>query len=450
MNPSSVTLSLDDKRRRLSQKIPAAKFTVDEYPSMHNPGNPEQKSGNLGKIIPIAYGYCLNIPAFCVDEFDIYLDEDLTTLKPDRTFKVCQKIIRIDSVMVKMTQPSDGSGSKEVWIDQRTKLKSIDYNNGTFVMNRQYCMPDFLDGYEVPEMFEVMVTGIFGLPENDCVPSKILADLMLVYGGVAFNAEHYNIGEFNSELAPLSKIGLYLDKEQDLYTVIELLQNGSNYGFQFMTDFDKFTAKRNDDERAVKTQISQSDILNPSEVEFSANTDEYATIVDVGYNTNHKDGTNERLINKENRGAILYLYKVEKAYQVDSLLYGVGDVQGKVLRLANYFSEPRPVISNIALFGRKWFDLKCYDIVDIDLRFTEHEGGREKTVIGSLAEGQSTIDVMGIENAGRRTIITHDFGERETIRKFIGRIKGKVIRVEKNVKDETVKIDVVKLGDIQA
>jgi hypothetical protein len=222
-----------------------------------------------------------------------------------------------------------------------------------------------------------------------------------------------------------------------------------------MADFDKFTAKRNDDARPVKTRIAQNDILNLSAAKFAANTDEYATVIDIGYNMNYRDGVNERLVNKDNRDAILYLYKIEKAYQADSLLYAKKDtdryiVEGKVARLAKYFSEPRPEISGITLFGRKWFDLKCYDIVDIDLRLNEPGENHRRAVIRSLAEGPPTRDVMGLENAERRTFVTQDFGRAEKIRPFTGRIKGKITGVEKNAKDETVKISVVKLEDIQA
>jgi hypothetical protein len=417
---SSVTFGLGDKRQRLSQKIPPGKFTAEEYPYMSNPGNTEQKSKHLGKVIPLAYGYCMNVPAICVDEFKIYAEGTSGALKPDRTFKVCQRIISIDSVMVKMTQPSGSSGSQEVWTEQKGNIKSIDNANGLFTMNRQYCMPEISGAETIPEMFEVMVTGVFGLPESDCTPGKILAEIMSVYGGVSFGPSHYNVDEFNAELAPLAKIGLYLDKEQDIFNVIETLQNGSDYSFQFMTDFDKFSAKRNDNERAVKTRIAQNDILNLSETKLTANTGEYATIVDIGYNTNHRDDSNERLIDKKNRDAILYLYKIEKAYRANTLLRTKNEADGKASRLAEYFSEPRPEISGITLFGRKWFDLKCYDIVDIDLRRNEP-----------------------IESYGNSVI-----GRAEKIRPFIGRIKGKITSVEKNTRNETVKISVVKLEDI--
>jgi hypothetical protein len=448
---SEAKLTLGDKRERLSMKIPSDKYTSEKYRFMQNPGNPEQKSGDLGKVIADAYGYCVNIPAVCTDQFQVYESGDEGALKTYRTFKVCRKITRLDKVMVKMTQPDEESGSKEVWTDQKAPghIRSIDYNNGEFTMDASYCMPPFT-GYDVPEIYDVAVTGVFGLAEADCVPAKIIADIMLNYGGVPFNDKYYDTAVFNSELSALSRIGIYLGKETDIFGVIELIQNGSNYSFQFITDFNRFSAKRNDDGRAVKARIRQSDIANLSAVEYDTNTEEYATIVDVGYARNYLDDTDERLINRENRDEMLYLHNVEKSYAVDSLLCGKEDAELKTLALAKYFSGARPVISGITLCGKEWFDLRCYDIVDIDLRFTGEGDRRERAVIKSLMEAGRTRDIMGVENAEMRVFLIADFDKSERTRRFAGRIKGKITSVEKNTKNGTVKISVVKLEDIPA
>ncbi|MDR2659400.1 MAG: hypothetical protein LBC27_05350 [Spirochaetaceae bacterium] len=456
---AEVKLTLGDKRERLSQKIPQDKFTLEKYPYMQNTQNPEktelsQKSGSLGKVIPDAYGYCVNIPAICIDPYQIYETDPVAgqqppALKAYRTFKVCRKIIRLDKVMVKMTQP-DGSGSnKEVWTDQKAlgHIRSIDYNNGEFTMNRNYCMPEFT-GYQVPELYDVTVTGVFGLPESDCAPAKIINDIMLNYGGVPFNDKYYNTAVFNSELSPLSLIGIYLNKEQDIFGVIEQIQNGSNYSFQFITDFNRFSAKRNDDGREVKTVIKADDIISLSDVEYDTNTDEYATIIDIGYAQNYLDDTNDRIINKDNREEIMMIYNVEKSYTADTLLYTKASAEQKTALLAKYFSKAHPVISNVSLAGRKWFDLRCYDIVDIDLRRVESNSGRESVVKKSFIEKADTRNIMGVENTESRVFVTTDFDKPEIERRFIGRIRGKITGVQKNTKNDTVKISVVKLEDI--
>jgi hypothetical protein len=456
---ASVKLTLGDRRQSLSRKIPGDKFTLEKYPYMQNSQNPdktelEQKSDSLGEVIPDAYGYCANIRAVCVDPYRVYETDPiknlpLPPLRTYRTFKVCRKITRLDKVMVKMTQPDGSTGSKEVWTDQKAlgHIRSIDYNNGEFTMNTAYCMPPF-EGYKVPELFDVAVTGVFGLPEQDCTPAKIIADIMLTYAGVPFTDKYFNTAVYNSELSPLARIGVYMDREKDLFNIIEQIQNGSNYSFQFITDFNRFSAKRNDNSRALKAVIKDIDIAALSDVEYDTNTDEYATIVDVGYSQNYLDDKNDRIINKENREEILMVYNVEKSYTVDSLLYARADAEQKAALLAGYFSAVHPVISNILLPGRKWFDLRCYDIVDIDLRHTGSAPGHGAVVIKSFVEEALTRAIPGIENSENRTFVTSDFDRPDMVRPFIGRIRGKIVSVEKNVKNETVKISVVKLEDI--
>ena len=454
MTLTEAVFTLGDKRERLSQKIPQDKYTIEKYPYMQNPGNLEQKSNNLGKIIADAYGYCVNIPAVCIDHFQVYETDPIPgepppPLKTYRTFKVCRKITRFEKVMVKMTQPSTDTGSKEVWTNQLGHINSIDYNNGEFTMDVAYCMPAFT-GYAVPEIFDVVVTGVFGLPAADCTPAKIIADILLVYGGVPFNEKYFDTAVYNSELLPLAKIGIYLDKEKEIFSVIEQLQNASTYAFQFITDFNRFSAKRNDDGRAVREIIKREDIIGLSDVEYDTNTDEYATFVDVGYNQNYLDDTNERLIDKSNRDKMLIMYNVEKSYTVDSYLINKADAEQKTAMLVKYFSSVHPVIEGITLFGRKWFDLRCYDIVDVDLRRIEDVPGHECVVIGTFGDALNARNVMGLENAENRTFVTTGFGKPETARQFIGRIKGKIVSVEKNTKNETVKISVVKMEDIPA
>jgi hypothetical protein len=446
----TAALTLADKRQRLSQKIPSEKYALDRYPFMQNPGNPEQKSSALGAIIADAYGLCVNIPAVCTDPFQVYEEGNGGPLKTYRTFKVCGKITRLDKVMVKMTQPSDDAGSKEVWTDQKAlgHIRSVDYANGEFTMNTDYCMPEFTD-YDVPEIFDVAVTGVFGLPEADCTPAKIIADIMLRYAGIPFTEKYYDTAACSAELAPLARIGIFLDKEQDIFKVIEQIQNGSTFSFQFVTEFDRFSAKRNDDGRAVKAAITRADILNPSAVEYDTNADEYATVIDVGYISNHLDGSSERLVNKDNRDEALYKHNIDKTYAVDTLLQSRADAETKVNSLAKYFSQSRPVISGITLYGTEWFGLRCYDTVDIDLRHFEEGDSLPLVVSDNFLAGEGGLrDVMGVENAGRLVFVTAGFGGGETERPFAGRIRGKITSVEKNTKDGTVKISVVKLEDI--
>jgi hypothetical protein len=443
----SVAFTLGDKRERLSQKIPNEKFTLDQYPYMQNPGNPQQKSDKLGEIIPDAYGYCVNIPAVCVDQFEIY--GDLTT-KSYRTFKVARKITRLDKVLVKMSQSDSDTGSKEVWIDQLAlgHISSIDTANGTFRMNTGYCMPPWT-GYDVPEIYDVICTGVF-CPEE--YPAAIISDILSYYAGISYDGYNYNMTEFQAELSPfyMAKIGIYFDKEIDIFTAIEQIQNASTYAFQFKTDFDKFTARRNDDNRAVSRNIKAADIANLSEVEIDMNAQEYATIVDVAYNENFMDNREnndncEHLLDLRNQMTILKVHHVEKQYNAVTKLTTKTDAQAKANRLIQYFSKTRPVIRDAKLIGREWFNLRVYDIVTIDFRYELKSSALPRRLV-AFTNYANREQSMGLENSGTRQVIGIDFEQGvKRYRNFGGLIKCKVIAVNKITKTETVSIDLVSM-----
>jgi hypothetical protein len=444
-----ATFVLSDVRERLSQKIPNMKFTVDRYPYMQNPGNTEQKSNKLGAIIPDAYGYCVNIPAVCVDQFDIYSDENHTVIKTFRTFKVARKITRLDKVLVKMTQPESSTGSKEVWTDQRAlgHITNIDAANGTFTMGLEYCMPPFF-GYDVPEIYDVVCTGVF-CPEE--YPAKIVAEIINYYAGITYDDYNYNIAEFTAELSPFAKIGIYFDKEVDIFSAIEQIQNASTFTFQFKTDFDRFTARRNDDTRDVSRNIKAVDITNINEIEIDMNVQEYATIVDVAYNENHMNDRNredkyEHIQDLRNQTQMLKIYHVEKQYDAATKLSGEGGALIKADKLIQYFSKLRPMIKDIKLMGREWFSLRVYDIIIIDLRL-EIKAHTVPRRLVSIMNYANQTQVMGLENSGPRQIAGIDFGQREKqYREFGGVIKCKVMAVTKDTKTETVTIDLVFVG----
>jgi hypothetical protein len=145
------------------------------------------------------------------------------------------------------------------------------------------------NAYEVPEIYDVVCTGIFNPEET---PAAIIKDMLFHYCGLSKDGYTYKLPEFDDELAPLEKIGLYIDQETDIFAAVEKIQNASTYAFQSGTAFNKFTTKRNDDNRAVSKTIKQADILNIDELEIDMNLQEYATVVDVAYAENHMDDKN--------------------------------------------------------------------------------------------------------------------------------------------------------------
>ncbi|MDR1952355.1 MAG: hypothetical protein LBQ37_02425 [Elusimicrobiota bacterium] len=438
-----ATFVLGDKRQRLSQKIPNTRFTVDEYPYMVNPGNAEQKSGKLGEFIPDAYGHLTNIPAICIDEFQIYSSG--TTLKTFRTFKVARKITSLEKVLVKMTQPDDDTGSKEVWTDQYAlgHITNIDYENGTFQMGVQYCMPTFT-GYDVPEIYDVHCTGVF-CPQQK--PSEVIQEILNYYAQIPYDSKNYNVTQWQAELSNLINIGIYFDSETDIFSAIEEIQNASNFNFMFKTDFDRFTAIKDDNDRAVAREIKAMEILNIDDVEIDMNAEQYATSVDISYNENYLDDTQEHLIDDRNEKAIMNIYHVPKVYSVESKLSSKADAQNKADKLIKYFSKLRTRINGIKLFGVQWFDIKIYDIINIDLRLEIEKEIIPKRFFALVNYLEKTYTGVN-EKTEEQEVLTSEFNSQnyKEFRKFGGMLKCKVLKVARDTKTETVELDLVFVG----
>lgn len=84
-----TTLVCGDRREKLSQKIPGARFTEEEYPKI--------KKELIGELKQDVYGTCEWINCTCVDALDIFL-EDGATKKPYRTFYAARQIQRLTLV----------------------------------------------------------------------------------------------------------------------------------------------------------------------------------------------------------------------------------------------------------------------------------------------------------------------------------------------------------------
>jgi hypothetical protein len=448
-----ASLLLGDRRERPSDKIPGEKFTLDRYPAMQNQGRPDQKSNKTGANIPEAYGYCQNIPAVCVDPYEVYLP-GTATVKDYRTFKAARTITRLDRVLVKMTQPGTGG---EVWTDH-TASAIVNGAEGSFTLNRSYCMPSFSvdsgNPHNVPEVYDVVCSGIFNPQEY---PADIIGDLISRYGGLSFDGDNYNLAEYHAELSPglLKPIGMYFDQEIDLFEAIEKIQNAGVYSFQFrsvLTAEGKpvFTAKRNDNQRPVSRTISPADLLNINEIEIDMNAQEYATVIDVAYAENHLDDKNrddnyEHIVDRRNQNTNLRIFRVEKKYNAVTGLHNKTHAMEKADRLTEYFSKTRPLILGVKLFGLEWFSLNIYDIVEIDLR-NEDQNQTVPRWIQSFLRSSGELSSLGIENAGHIVRLSDFTGPEKTVRNFIGKVTCKITGIEKNTKTETVTLDLVYIG----
>jgi hypothetical protein len=104
------------------------------------------------------------------------------------------------------------------------------------------------------------------------------------------------------------------------------------------------------------------------------NADLYATWTDMKYAKRwyvNKDDEEQYLheINKSKRLEILDIHRLDKVHEEELLVNDPAVASLKGTLMLEDFSQIRPVIGNIKLFGLKWLDLRLYDILVIEFVF---------------------------------------------------------------------------------
>jgi hypothetical protein len=354
-----------DIRERLDVSVAAEVFTAEEYPKM--------KETLYGKNKQEVFGFCRGVPAVCVDQRDIYINESESLYKTTRTFRVASKITRIDKIEVKMTQPQAGQNSKgDVWVDQTGSQSTSDYANGKFTLPASKCMP--LVGSEPDygnEPYDVRVTGLFKSSGSHYqILSRLFQDAL---GDLWY--EECNETEMVQELAGTGTVGLFIEKETKIFDVIQTLQSSGIYGWQLHDWRGKLTIRKDDNNRPPLTEkkIRGIDIININEVSISIALDNYATVVEAEYRRNYSEksdsGGEARNILRDdsNRAYLRSIFRGDKTYTAKSYLDSAGDAALLVNYLAGHFAIPRVFVRGIRLFGSEWLDLRIYDIIGVYL-----------------------------------------------------------------------------------
>jgi hypothetical protein len=448
-------LEVKDKRERLSVKIPSTQYTKEAYPHINDK--------QVGKVMQETYGKCLGVKGVCIDETDAYTDDAQSIEKTYRSFRFSREITSITKIEVKMTDKREdmeewSKDNDEGWtvvkpvavvIDDKNYPDGIDCENGIIFLDYYHVLPlkntlpDVTRG-----VYDVRADGVFNEQQK---PKDVIIDLLERYAGIPFHEDWYDMAEFTRELQNLPEIGLCIDKEQDVFAVIEQIQNGSLLGFQFMAKFNVFSARLDNPNRPESFEIKRHDILNLQEVTINWNADLYASYTDIKYNrsyTPNKDTDEyQHVIDKSIREQMLERYRIEKVLEVETILPDEASAALKGKLLLEDFLKLRPVISGIQLFGMIWFDLQLYDTGYIDFSIS----GEEIALVP-----RRIVQLLNYLGAGKEHHIYHHSEEEEKIvlippedkklnrhgRTFVGRLRCQIIRREIDPNTGVVTIDV--------
>jgi hypothetical protein len=280
--------------------------------------------------------------------------------------------------------------------------------------------------------YEVRATGIFVDIQN---PGAIIKDIMSYYGEIQVDQVFEN-DEFDEELGKLPDIGICLDKQEEIYAVIEKIQKGSLLGFQFMGKYDKYTARLDNPNRAehpLLSPIPAEEILNLDEVEVNMNADLYATYTDIKYEKKWAVDNDEEEyrheINKSRQREILGLHRLDKAYEEELLVKDRAVAALKGCIILEEFSAIRPIITGIKLFGLKWFALRVYDIVFIDFVFTGGDDGAVTKKLVKLTQSGNKQIINGWAD-DTEILSLSPTGNKKKERNFAGRLRCQILSRE--------------------
>ena len=447
----AVTLECGDRREKLQQKVPAKKFTLEEFPKMD--------PGMEGEAMQDVYGKCEWVKCACVDSQDIY-EEDGKTVRQFRTFYAARKILKLELVD---TRPGKNGAVKEncVWVKQTQPGKEDDerewkaeadgevwnpcpavkskMGEGFFEIETKYCMPEW-EGLDVPEMYEVCACGTFWtpdetdpnnplmkIPKGHAAPLDIIKELLSHYCGIPYeDGLWFDKEEIEAEIGGLAPVGILYDKETPVFQAIEKLQNASSYGFRFLAGYGKFTARRDDNGRPLLDRsIAFGDIADIGKAEIDMRAENYATTVDAAYSRNWLNGNAKHCTGKANYDEMMFRHGIEKTHEPETFLVDEKDAWEKTERLERFFSKPRAMIKNLELLG--WPDLRVYDMVKIDLRIPLESGGAPGQAAVLCGVGGSEIAAFGAWPAERASL---DLSvEEPQFRSFGGELTCKVMGV---------------------
>jgi hypothetical protein len=465
-----TTFVCGDRREKLKQKVPSRRFTLEEYPYM----KPELE----GQIKQDVYGECEWVKCVCVDELKIYVGENGSGgIKKYRRFYVARKITKLhledrrdpdnhpqqlpNYVWIKQTQPDsisyedptmEAPWSGEKWTPCPIDLANSDLANGIIAVNIIHCMPPLWEGHDVPEVYEVRACGIFWAPNNTGArPLDIIKELLRHYCSIPYDQYWFNRDEIQDEIGGLAPIGIVFDKEIGVFEAIEKLQNASDYGFRFMADYNRFTARKDDNERKAVGTIKITDIVDIGKAELDMQIENYATIVDIAYKRNYYHDTASHYEGRANQEALMNVHGIEKIYEPETYLTKPEHAKNKADRLEAFFRKNRIMIKNLEVLN--WPSLRVYDIVRVDLRIPRERKNELKQVAVLFDDSGYKERSMTKENVvfgdWPSEKIIMDFGEEEepADRYFGGELTCKVMSVGLDIDTMTNTLSLLEVGN---
>ena len=344
----SLTLSLQDRRKKQNIKIPTEVFTVAAYPNIDD--------SIIDKPIPLLYGTVRCAPAICTNG-------KLTTGAV--AYRVADSLPNaFGTIQVKIN---------DVWTTKGAATG--DGATGSFTLSS-------LDGRDDSgRPYECRVNNPHGVTVTHA--SDIIKALNLRYLGVQYTDSEYDKTEWEASKVLLSSIGILIDKQVELFEVIRQIQAGANIGFRYEYNSEGQRTIRIDDWTAASTfRIAVEDILAIEEMEISTDPALLAATIKLNYAKDYTGDTpDQTVIDTSQAEYVRQNHAQEPQLEFDSLLQTPALAAASALAKAGKYGVARK-IATLSVTGYEFLALRIYDVGIVELTPNGYDMD-SATIIGS-------------------------------------------------------------------
>lgn len=410
LSMDEIIVKIKDKREQQTIKAPLDVFDDTTFPDI----NPDL----VGDIMPDAYGRLHGVPGICIDSEQNGNKEfhfaSVITAAPAPVF-----YIEIDGVWT-ITAPA-----------------ATDYANG----RATFAVADIhVDGDNTKGINKIMCVGYFRPYYN---PGDIIADLNDRFLNISYNNSNYDTIEWEDEKQYLENVGLYMNDQRELYEWIELLQNGSTVGFQYLFIEGRRTLRLDNPNRTEIDTIYAVEILNNDKLQFNNNEDFFATDAVVFYRKNHTTDEFMRYENNDYHDIVMSQHRKNEQYDTESLLYTESQADDKSIIILEDLQKERPT-GKIVLFGKRHFEKLLFDIIDAEISYPG-EKIRVDNVDIFVKTDSGTDTYIKTHDINIDHYIKADYTIRDIIinyREYLGWMRFQIIGLYPNFDSGTIEIEI--------
>lgn len=365
---SQTTLTLQDRRKAQNINVPTELFSTDDYPDLED--------SNVDKPIPLLYGTVRYATPVLVNG---------SADSGDVEYRLAQVLTSLGTVQVKKTV-----NDEDTWVD--VTPSSIDLTTGSFVLSSSSGRDDNDNPYDCRVCNPV---------NSIANPVDIIIDLNEHYTGAKFIDGEYDVDECNFAKAELVDIGIFIDSQAELYSIIQTIQGGSNIGFRYeFNSSGERTIRLDDWDREESFFIHREDIVSLEDIEISTDVDLLGASIKVKYAKDYTDGDDDAaylsVVDTSKQKTVQLAYGQNPQLEFETLLQTEALASACALLKAEKYSVPRKIVS-FEIMGSDLLTLRIYDVGKIELTAAHYDADNNFITDGRKWAGVWKAIILSIE-----------------------------------------------------